>query len=294
VADLFACIPPLAEIEITVYGMRRESYEAVTRTTGSFARFWRGLNLLSERNVPFLVKSVVLPPNRSEMDEFERGPATLPALSWKVTRPTYAVDLELRTRRDDAEKNRLIESLRLPPQENIAVVMRDAARFRSWTRALADRLLQPPGDYLFRCGVAKGASPCVDAYGFAHPCMSLLTPEMSYYLFGTGCGGREAKLGDYATNQPIIHPTNQLQNALAQFTLLSELQTKNPAYLHRCACCFLFGVCNQCPAHSWIEYGSFDTPVEYQCDLTHAWARYLGWLGENEHGWEMTNWLDRF
>ena len=70
-ADLFAHIPPLVTIEITVYGMRRESYEAVTRGPGSFAQFWRGVNLLLERNVPFVVKSALLPQNKHEMDEFE-------------------------------------------------------------------------------------------------------------------------------------------------------------------------------------------------------------------------------
>ena len=45
-ADLLARIPPLAAIEVTVYGMHRESYEAVTRAPGSFAQFWRGVNLL--------------------------------------------------------------------------------------------------------------------------------------------------------------------------------------------------------------------------------------------------------
>ena len=38
-ADLFARIPPRVEIGITVYGMCRESYEAVTRAPGSFAEF---------------------------------------------------------------------------------------------------------------------------------------------------------------------------------------------------------------------------------------------------------------
>ncbi|MGA7886080.1 MAG: radical SAM protein, partial [Acidobacteriaceae bacterium] len=58
-ADLLAHIPPLEEIEITVYGMRQESYEAVTRAPGSFTQFWRGVNLLLEHNVPFIVKTVL-------------------------------------------------------------------------------------------------------------------------------------------------------------------------------------------------------------------------------------------
>src|SRR5208337_1889172 len=35
-ADLLARIPPLVTMEVTVYGMREESYEAVTRVSGSF------------------------------------------------------------------------------------------------------------------------------------------------------------------------------------------------------------------------------------------------------------------
>jgi hypothetical protein len=36
-----------------------------------------------------------------------------------------------------------------------------------------------------------------------------------------------------------------------------------------------------------------DTPVEYLCEMTHAQARHLGWLGDDEHGWEVMNWRER-
>ena len=70
-ADLFAHIPPLVPMEITVYGMQSDSYEAVSRVRGSFAEFRHGMELLRDRNVPFVVKGAVLPPNRHEMDIFE-------------------------------------------------------------------------------------------------------------------------------------------------------------------------------------------------------------------------------
>src|ERR1035437_4641647 len=118
-AALFARVPPRVEIEITVYGMRAESYETVTRVPGSFAQFRRGISFLNEYHVPFVVKCALLPPNRAEMDEFED-----PAMPWKLTRPSYSMGFELRSRRDDLAKNRLIESLRVRPQESIAVVLR--------------------------------------------------------------------------------------------------------------------------------------------------------------------------
>jgi hypothetical protein len=57
--------------------------------------------------------------------------------------------------------------------------------------------------------------------------------------------------------------------------------------------CFLKGLCEQCPAKSWAEHGTLDTPVEYLCDVAHAQAHWLGWLEENEHGWEVMNWKKR-
>jgi sulfatase maturation enzyme AslB (radical SAM superfamily) len=281
-ADLFVRIPPLVEIEITVYGMHQESYEAVTRVPGSFAQFWRGVNLLWERHVPFVVKCALLPPNRAEMDEFEAGPPTLP---WKTTRPPYSMNFDLRSRCDDAEKNRLIESLRLSPQEVIAVVMRDTARYRPWTRAQAARLLQAPGDRLFNCGACNGLTTCVDAYGRVQPCIGIRARELTVDLLDGTQGETETRLLDYAATR--------LQHALDSFTHLSELRANNPDYLRRCARCFLKAVCLQCPAKSWTEHGTFDTPVEYLCDVAHAWARYQGWLGENEHSWEITDWLER-
>jgi len=70
-AELFSRLPPLEKIEVSVYGMQKTSYESITRTPGSFEAAWRGINLLLERKVPFVVKSALLPPNREEVEAFE-------------------------------------------------------------------------------------------------------------------------------------------------------------------------------------------------------------------------------
>ena len=74
---LFKKYPP-RDIEVTVYGVTRETYEAVTRAPGSFAQFWRGVHLLLERRVPFIVKAALLPPNRAEIAEFEAWAKMIP------------------------------------------------------------------------------------------------------------------------------------------------------------------------------------------------------------------------
>jgi radical SAM protein with 4Fe4S-binding SPASM domain len=261
-ADLFARIPPLEPIEITVYGMCRESYEAVTRSPGSFARFRRGVNLLLERRVPFIVKSALLPPNRHEMDAFEAWARTIP---WMTGPPGYSMLFDLRNRRDDGDKNRLIESLRPPPQEVLAVLTRDEPAYRREMEEFAAAFMGPSGDKLFACGAGHGL--CIDAYGRAQPCMGIRAPELTCDVIGAGS-------------------RMSLREALDSFARLGHMHATNPDYLRRCAVCILKGLCEQCPAKSWAEHGNLDTPVEYLCEVAHAQARFLGWLAASKQGWE--------
>jgi radical SAM protein with 4Fe4S-binding SPASM domain len=77
------------------------------------------------------------------------------------------------------------------------------------------------------------------------------------------------------------------------FPGLREMQAQNPDYLERCARCFLKGLCQQCPARSWSEHGTLDTPVEYHCEIAHARARDLGLLADGERAWEIEDWRRR-
>ncbi len=282
-ADLFARVPPLEPIEITVYGMKPASYEAVTRVPGTFAAFWRGMNLLLERRVPFIVKCVLLPPNKAEMDAFEAFATSLPVMNGP---PGYVIALDLRARRDTAEKNRQLEALRLSPTEAVAVLAWQGEHYRKEMRAFCSRFTYPPGDALFVCGAGQGRG-CVDAYGRFQMCMSLRHPEMTVDVVGATLRGRPA--ADGASTQAL-----PLHDALTQFSPhLHELRATNPDYLARCARCFLKGLCEQCPAKSWMEHGTLDTPVEYLCQIAHATARHLGLLAEGEDAWAVADWQQR-
>ncbi len=273
-ADLLSRIPPREIIEITVYGMHRESYEEISRAPRSFAQFRRGVELLQERKVPFIVKYALLPANRTDFEEFEAWVRTIP---WMPARPHYFVFFDLRNRRDDAEKNRLIQSLRLPPQDSLAVITRYPEEYRRDITAFALKFMTgPPGDLLFKCGAGSGLS--IDAYGQVQPCMGVHTPELKYSLI-------------HDTTSGIPGPS--LAGALEYFKLLRDLRAVNPDYLRRCARCFLKGMCEQCPGKSWSENGTLDTPVEYLCESAHVQARWLGWLGDKEWGWMVTDWKDR-
>lgn len=265
-ADLFARIPPLERIEITVYGMRKESYEAVTRIPGSHAEFRRGVEFLWARKVPFVVKGALLPPNRGEMEEFERWAATIP---WMDKPPQNAMFFDLRGRRDSDAKNRRIASLRLSPEEGVAALARDGEAYWKKMVRFCGSFMGPPGDRLFACGAGNGG--CVDAYGKLQPCMLLRHPEFS-------CDLKKVSLREGLTEV---------------FPRMRELRATNPDYLARCARCFLKGLCEQCPGKSWSEHGTLDTPVEYLCEVAHAQARWLGLLRDGERAWEVEDGRER-
>ena len=287
-AQLLARIPPGRVVEVTVYGMHTASYAAVTRAPGSFAQFWRGVNLLLECRVPFIVKAALLPPNRAEIAEFEAWAKTIP---WMDKPPSYSMNFDLRNRRDDARKNAQIAALRLSPQETVAMLTRDDAKYRQDTAEFASKFMGPPGDALFRCGAGHGM--CIDAYGRAQPCMGIRAPELTMDLTPSPFPTREGGSISLLPSQGRGAGGDRLSAALAHFAALRDLHATNPEYLRRCARCFLKGLCEQCPAKSWAEHGTLDTPVEYLCQVAHAEARWLGWLGENEQGWEVRAWRER-
>jgi radical SAM protein with 4Fe4S-binding SPASM domain len=266
-AELFAHIPPLERVEISLYGMQRKSYEDVTRTPGSFEAAWRGVNLLLEKKVPFVVKSAILPFNKGEMHEFEGWALTIP---WMDKPPSYSMFFDLRCRRDVKGKNRVIKELRLSPEEGLKILSRRREDYLREMKEFCLKFVAPPGDKLFSCGSGIGDG-CVDAYGFFQPCIMLRHPDTTYDL-------KNGSLKDAMINF---------------FPNLRQKKASNLDYLKRCAICFLKGLCEQCPAKSWMEHGTLDTPVEYFCEIAHAQARYLGLLGKDEEAWKVNDWRER-
>lgn len=260
IADLLADIPPLEDIEISVYGMKKESYEAVTGVTGSYNEFRNGMQSLLDRKIPFVVKSALLPPNKNETGEFNAWAATIPRM--KGAHPLSSMFFELRGRRDSAARNRMISGLRVSPDEAMVILTEHPESYRREMAEFFDRFASPSNDRLFTCGIGPA---CVDAYGALQPCMALRRPDLTYDL----------KKGT-------------LKEALTSvFPRLSEMRASNRLYLERCARCFLKAMCDQCPAKSWSEHGTLDTPVEYLCKIAHAQALFLGLVGNGEKAWNV-------
>ncbi len=266
IAELFAQIPPLQDIEITVYGMKKSSYEKVSGVTGSFTKFMNGIKNLKKKKVPFILKGAVLPPNRNEMKEFEKWAMKISNLNKK---PQYSMFFDLRGRRDNEEKNKSIKNLRLSPDQGLEILTADKKLCKKEMVDFVKTFLKIPNTKLFNCGAGVGGS--IDAYGVYQPCLLLRHPDVTFNL-------KKFSL------KRILNEKIQA---------LKHMEAVDPAYLEKCAKCFLKGLCEQCPAKSWSEHGTLDTPVEYLCAAAHAQAQYLGLIEKDEKGWKVEDWEER-
>lgn len=264
--DLFSRIPPLEKIEVSVYGMKRESYEAATRIPGSFAAAWKGINLLLEKRIPFVVKGALLPSNKDEIDEFETWAKKIPGMDKP---PSYSMFFDLRCR-SDGKKNESIKKLRVTAEQGLKILTRRQDEYLKGMKEFCSKFMRPGGDKLFSCGAGCNGG-CVDAYGNFQLCMMLRHPKTVYDLKN---GSLKAALENF-------------------FPRIREIKALSSEYLRRCARCFLKGLCEQCPARAWTEYGTLDTPLEYLCEIAHSQARFLGLLNDSENGWEVVKWKER-
>jgi len=266
-ASLFSRIPLLEMIEVSVYGMHEQSYEAVSRVPGSFEAAWRGINLLLEHNVPFVVKGILLSPTLHEIEEFEAWAASIP---WMDAPPLYSMFLDLRSRRDSEERNHLIKKIRISTEVGIKVLSRDREKYEKGMQDFCEKFMFPTGNKLLACSAGPGGG-CIDAYGRLQYCMMLRHPHTVYDL-----------------------SKGSLKDALENFfPQLKARSASNPKYLARCAVCFIKGLCEQCPAKSWAESGDLETPVEYFCEVAHYQAVDLGLLSPGEKAWEVKDWKAR-
>ncbi|MFA4889656.1 MAG: radical SAM protein [Candidatus Omnitrophota bacterium] len=266
-AKLFKKIPPLKKIEVSTYGMKEDSYTEVSRVKGNFELAWQGIRRLSEHKIPFVIKSSLLPANKHELKAFESLAMKIPWMEGLP--PTISMHLYLRSKRNDA-KNKMIKRIRIKPEEAIKIMRSRGAYWQKALREFCAKFTAPRGDRLFSCGAGIG-SGCVNAYGFLQPCTMLRYPKTAYNL-----------------------KEGSLQDALVRFfPQIRKMKARNPRYLLRCGRCFLKGLCKQCPATSWLEHGTLDTPTNYFCGLAHAQARMIGLLHDGEVAWRANNWQSR-
>ncbi len=249
--ELFKKYPP-RDIEVSVYGATKETYEKVTRRPGSFDAFKRGLRLLEESGVRVRLKAMALRSNYHEL-------AKIAEFCRAHTKDYYRFDPLLHLRFDgDTARNAGILAERLTPEETVAIERADSERFGALEKGCKDLIVEElchtGCDHLFHCGAGNG-SFSVSYDGRFRLCSSLWAPETMYDL-------RAGTLSE-AWDQTVPRAR--------------ELRSKEQEFLSTCRKCPIINLCLWCPAHAYLETGRLDGHVDYFCRVAHARADALGY-----------------
>lgn len=232
--------PPFA-IEITIYGHTRETYEAVTRTPGSYERCISGINLLRDRNLPLKLKTMALTTNTHEIRAMKQFVEEDLGLEFKF-------DAMVNPRLDCSQSPL---DVRLTPVEIVGLDLEYPDRVGEW-KHFARCFIKPEigdgyPDNLYRCSAGL-SSFAIDPYGKLSPCV--LSATEGYDLrkgnFREGWGNH-----------------------------LAAVRQKRASRSTKCAACRLKSMCGVCPASSELECADPETPVDFLCRVAHLRAYAL-------------------
>jgi radical SAM protein with 4Fe4S-binding SPASM domain len=247
---LFKKYPP-RDIEVTVYGVTRETYERVTKRRGSFKAFMRGLDLLFDAGIRVRLKAMAMRSNAEE----------LPAISHfcrERTRDYFRFDPFLNLRfNGNAECNAGIRSERLLPGQIVGLEQADPERndaLRKNCRELIDpEMIYRNCNHIFQCGAGR-SSFSIGYEGLFRLCCDLWHPDCVYDL-------RKGTLAD-------------AWNDFAPAVM--DRRSNRKAFLEKCHVCPIANLCCWCPARAYLETGELDAHVEYFCRVAHARAETFG------------------
>ena len=237
IADYLAEWRPFM-VEISLYGITKETYERVTCVPGSYERCMRAIDLLLERELPLRLKTMVLTLNKHEL--------------WNMKGYAEGLGVEFRY---DALINPGLNGAKLPlnvrisPQEVVELDLADEQRLKAF-QEFCDKFWGPPSnsDDLFYCGAGKQTFN-IDPYGRLSAC--LLSRIPSYNL----CQGTFSE---------------------GWYSFIAEVRKRKRVKRTKCQNCALIALCGQCPGWSQLEHGDDETPVDFLCEVGHLRAKAFG------------------
>lgn len=247
--ELFQKLPP-RDIEITVYGATRETYEAVTRRPGSFERFLAGLERLRSAGALVRLKAMAIRSNLHEQKQ-------IADFCIERTKDYFRFDPQLHLRFDgDPFRNEEIRAERLSPEQVVALEEADEKRIDALRKKcdtlISEQFVHFGCDHLFHCGAGNG-SFSVGYDGAFRLCSSLWAKGTTYDL-------RNGTLAE-AWNDFVPK--------------VRDLRSQRAEFRETCSKCALVNLCLWCPANAHLETGELDGPTPYFCEVAHKRAESL-------------------
>jgi radical SAM protein with 4Fe4S-binding SPASM domain len=238
IADQLAEYPP-ARMEISLYGITRATYRAMTGVDG-LDRCLRGIRLLLDRGIHLNLKSVVTTAN---YDEF----LAIREYSMREFGILFRYDPNINFRKVEGRHGSAPAAVRVSPEKIV-----ELERAIDAEQAELRKHYEKPGpvrsEYVFTCGAAINNFH-IDPYGRLSSCM--MVPSIGYDLRSGSFREGWARLFE---------------------GVVERKKTK----AIRCDACAIANTCDSCPGWGELEHGDLEAPVDYLCDLNHRRAETFG------------------
>jgi radical SAM protein with 4Fe4S-binding SPASM domain len=237
IADLFDEYRP-ESVEISLYGMSRETYEKVTGIPGSYDKCLEGIARLARRGVPLKLKTMALTWNQHEIAEMKAYAAGL-GLDFKFD--------GLLNPRVDCGANRNGE-LQLSAEQVLALDLATPGRrqeFVDFCAQFVPKAETPVAhERVYTCGAGE-TSFTVDPYGKLQLCQ---LSRKSYF---------DLKQGTFDEGWNVYFP---------------KLRARTWQTGSVCRTCNLIALCGSCPGAAEMEHGDPEAVVAQFCEIAHLRA----------------------
>lgn len=221
IADYLVANRPF-NIEVTLYGRTKQTYERLTGIPGSYEKCLRGIKLLRERRLPLKVKTVAVTINKHEIADMRKFVEELGA--------EFKFDAMMSPRIDCSQSPLAV---RLKPEEIVEMDLEDQSRVAEWQR-IATRFAPPPepASEVYHCGGGID-SFAIDPEGRMSICV------LSHFdTFDLRSGSfREGWEG-----------------------FINKVRHRKVTRMTKCATCALKSMCGMCPASGELENGDPESP----------------------------------
>ena len=238
IIEVLKYAPPVL-VEVSIYGVTRETYESVTGLPGSFDRFMNGIHLLKDSGLPLATKSALLSLNKHE----------LPLMK------AFAEELGVRFGYDGSMWPRLkgqdrSADYRLSMEDVLALDQNDPERMQTWMEYYNASMGKSPKSerYAFNCG-AGYRSFHIDSRGNLDACMMVRKPSFNILELG-------------------------FQKAWEELGKFRWIERTKPT---PCASCSAASMCIQCPGWSQMVHDDNESVVDYVCKLTKTRERNINY-----------------
>jgi radical SAM protein with 4Fe4S-binding SPASM domain len=233
IVDLFREYPPL-QVEVSLYGATKATYEAVTQVKGSYLKCLAGIKKLVDNGIRVQLKTVLIKQNSHEVHEMRRIASELGV--------EFRVDAAIFPTLSDRGQAPLDH--RIPPAEAVRLELADPRTLQAWREKID--LSPMPSDSLYRCG-AGVTGFYIDPFGYVSPC--IMTTHHRHSLHERSFASLWARE-------------------------LVQIRSTRPRASYGCNSCEMQSACTSCPAFNYQENGHEDVKSEYVCETTRErWTR---------------------